>query len=91
MYGALFLDVLDITVARKKSSAPSFEEALNELESLVETMEQDELTLEESLKSFERGVELTRSCQLALKNAEQKVEMLSTNTLNADLEPFDAS
>ncbi|MFC1603380.1 exodeoxyribonuclease VII small subunit [Pseudomonadota bacterium] len=76
---------------RKKASKPSFEEALNELESLVETMEQGELTLEESLKSFERGVELTRTCQQALKNAEQKVEILSANTLTADLEPFDAS
>ena len=76
---------------RKKASKPSFEEALNELESLVETMEQGELTLEESLKSFERGVELTRTCQQALKNAEQKVEILSANTLDADLEPFDAS
>lgn len=61
------------------------------MESLVETMEQGELTLEESLKSFERGVELTRTCQQALKNAEQKVEILSANTLTADLEPFDAS
>jgi len=78
-------------VPRKKASKPSFEEALNELESLVETMEQGELTLEESLKSFERGVELTRTCQQALKNAEQKVEILSANTLTADLEPFDAS
>ncbi len=77
-------------MARKKASTPSFEEALNELGSLVETMEQDELTLEESLKSFERGVELTHTCQLALKNAEQKIEILSANTLKADLEPFDA-
>ena len=78
-------------MARKKSSTPSFEEALSELESLVETMEQGELTLEESLKYFERGVELTHTCQQALKNAEQKVEILSANTLDANLEPFDAS
>ncbi len=76
---------------RKKTSKPSFEEALNELESLVETMEQGDLTLEESLKAFERGVELTRSCQQALANAEQKVEILSANTPDAKLEPFDAS
>jgi len=78
-------------VARKKASKPSFEEALNELESLVEAMEQGDLTLEESLKSFERGVELTHACQQALKNAEQKIEILSANTPDADLEPFDAS
>jgi len=78
-------------VPRKKASTPSFEEALNELESLVETMEQGDLTLEESLKSFERGVVLTRTCQQALKNAEQKVGILSANTPDAELEPFDAS
>ncbi len=75
---------------RKKTSTPSFEEALSELESLVETMEQGDLTLEESLQSFERGVELTRACQRALKSAEQKVEILSANTTDAELEPFDA-
>ncbi len=78
-------------MARRKASTPSFEEALNELESLVETMEQGDLTLEESLKSFERGVALTHTCQQALKSAEQKVEILSANTPDADLEPFDAS
>ncbi|MCP1673742.1 exodeoxyribonuclease VII small subunit [Natronocella acetinitrilica] len=56
----------------------AFEQALKELESLVERMEQGELTLEESLRSFERGVELTRLCQRALKDAEQKVEILTT-------------
>jgi len=78
-------------VPRKKSSTPSFEASLNELESLVEAMEQGDLSLEESLKSFERGIALTQACQLALKNAEQKVEILTANTPNADLEPFDAS
>lgn len=72
----------------KKSKTLSFEEALDELEALVDTMEKGELSLEDSLKSFERGVELTRTCQQALKNAEQKVEILSKNTTDADLEPF---
>jgi len=65
-----------------------FEEALSELESLVETMEKGELSLEESLASFERGVALTRLCQQALKAAEQKIEILSTNSSEAELEPF---
>lgn len=72
----------------KEQKPPSFEEALTELESLVETLEQGELSLEESLKSFERGVELTRTCQQALKEAEQKIQTLSDQRVNAGLEPF---
>ncbi|MDX1656100.1 MAG: exodeoxyribonuclease VII small subunit [Candidatus Competibacteraceae bacterium] len=53
-----------------------FEQSLRELEALVEKMERGELSLEESLKSFERGVQLSRTCQQALTRAEQKVEML---------------
>ncbi len=74
----------------KKTKTSSFEDALNELEALVESMEQGELPLEESLKSFERGIVLTRTCQQALKAAEQKVEILSQNTLDAEPEPFDS-
>lgn len=72
-----------------KKKTPTFEEAMAELEALVETMEQGELTLEESLKSFERGIELTRTCQTALKEAEQKIEILSGKGENAELEPFE--
>ncbi len=60
-----------------------------ELESLVETMEQGDLSLEESLKSFERGVHLTRTCQQVLKEAEQKIQILSSNTTDAELESFE--
>ena len=63
-------------MARKKAESLDFEQALTELEGLVEKMEQGDLSLEESLKSFERGVELTRTCQKALAEAEQKVEQL---------------
>jgi len=76
-------------VPSKKNTVPTFEEALSELESLVENMEQGDLSLEVSLKSFERGVQLTRTCQQALKSAEQKVEKLTANTPDAGLEPFD--
>ena len=72
----------------KKSKGLSFEEALDELETLVDTMERGDLSLEDSLKSFERGVQLTRTCQEALKNAEQKVEILSKNGVDGVLEPF---
>lgn len=55
---------------------PSFEQALSELESLVERLERGDLPLEEALKTFERGVELTRHCQSALRVAQQKVDIL---------------
>jgi exodeoxyribonuclease VII small subunit len=59
-------------------AAPAdFEKALGELESLVERMEQGELSLEASLKEFERGIALARQCQKALQAAEQKVRMLT--------------
>ena len=63
-------------MAKKTPPEPDFESALRELESLVEKMEQGDLSLEDSLKQFERGVILSRICQQALKSAEQKVEML---------------
>jgi len=58
------------------SDTPDFEHALSELESLVERLERGDLPLEEALKTFERGVELTRHCQTSLKAAQQKVEIL---------------
>lgn len=73
---------------KKQTPPPSFEEALAELESLVETLERGDLPLEDSLKTFERGVELTRTCQQALKTAEQKVEALVRKTDDSQLEPF---
>lgn len=68
----------------------NFEKALAELEQLVETMEKGELTLEESLKQFERGVSLTRSCQQALAAAEQKVRILTQNNETGKLVEFAA-
>jgi len=72
-------------MVKKKQKAPDFETALEELETLVERMEGGEASLEESLKDFERGIELTRGCQAALTKAEQKVEIL----LKKDGEPED--
>lgn len=53
-----------------------FEKALDQLETLVEEMENGDLSLEDSLKAFEQGIKLTRECQTALAQAEQKVQML---------------
>lgn len=54
-----------------------FETSLDELELLVNQMESGDLSLEESLQAFERGVALTRSCQKALKTAELRVQALT--------------
>ncbi len=75
-------------MAKRSSKKPDFETALSELESLVEQMEQGDLSLDESLKQFERGVQLTRACQAALKEAEQKVQVLLEKDGQATLEPF---
>jgi len=72
-------------VARKKTESFDFEAALNELEALVERMERGESGLEDSLKDFERGIELTRAAQGALQEAEQKVQIL----LQKNGEPVD--
>lgn len=58
------------------AGAADFERSLAELESIVDKLEQGDLSLDDSLRHFERGVQLTRSCQSALKQAEQKVEIL---------------
>ena len=71
------------------SDFPDFETALDELEGLVERMEKGELTLEDSLKDFERGIELTRGCHQALKEAEQKVQKLVEKGGQQTLIPFD--
>ncbi len=72
----------------RKKSTNLFEDSLAELEQLVEQMEQGDISLEESLKSFERGVKLTRTCQKALQEAEQKVQILLEKNGQQTLEPF---
>ena len=73
--------------AKKKEF--DFEKALTELEQLVEKMEQGNLSLETSLKLFERGITLTRSCQKALTEAEQKVQILIRNSGKQELADFE--
>ena len=72
----------------KKKSTALFEESLAELEQLVNQLEQGDISLEDSLKSFERGVTLTRTCQKALQEAEQKVQILIEKNGTQTLEPF---
>src|ERR1700728_792684 len=72
----------------RNNKAPDFEEALAELETLVERLERGDLPLDEALKTFERGVELTRHCQTSLKAAQQRVEILLKRSGQTAVETF---
>jgi exodeoxyribonuclease VII small subunit len=76
-------------VTSKKGKTPDFEQALADLERTVERLERGDLPLEEALKEFERGIGLTHSCQVALKQAEQKVEILLQKTPDGAPESFE--
>jgi exodeoxyribonuclease VII small subunit len=67
------------------------EKSLEELEALVTRLESGDLPLEQALKEFEHGVKLTRRCQAALQEAEQKVEILLKRTTAAEPSPFTPS
>ena len=67
----------------------NLEKALADLESLVEELETGDLPLEKAMKKFEDGIKLTRACQTALKEAEQKVEILLKTAGGESLEPFE--
>ena len=73
----------------KKPKSFNFEKSLAELETLVETMENGEISLEDSLKHFERGISLTRACQQALEEADQKVKILMEKDNSSSLEGFE--
>ena len=68
----------------------NLEKALADLEGLVEELESGDLPLEKAMKKFEEGIKLTRSCQKALKDAEQKVEILLKSAGGESLEDFDS-
>ncbi|AFJ01847.1 Exodeoxyribonuclease VII small subunit [Methylophaga frappieri] len=74
-------------VAKRKKL--DYESAVAELELLVEKLEQGDISLEESLKLYERGVLLTRDCQEALQTAEQKVQLLAKQNGQSTLTDFD--
>ena len=73
-----------VTSAKKLN----LEKALADLENLVEELESGDLPLEKAMKKFEDGIKLTRSCQAALKEAEQKVEILLKSADGEELEEF---
>ena len=73
-------------MSKQKQTEVSFEAAVAELTSIVEELEQGEISLEQSLQKFERSVELTRLCQKQLQDAEQKVQVLSQD--GEELKPY---
>ena len=66
-----------------QSKSFQFEQALDELEQIVQRLETEDLSLEQALGCFEQGVKLTKQCQTTLKTAEQKIEQVSSQ-LNTD-------
>lgn len=83
----------EITDAETSSQGDSqsfdFEASLNELEKLVDALEHGELSLEQSLQDFERGINLTRACQSALTDAQQKVQILLEKNDQSSLEDYE--
>ncbi len=72
----------------RQRKPPGFEQALEEFERLVERMEAGDLSLEESLKAFERGIGLSRVCQHVLDEAEQRIQLLTEQNGKLAEEPF---
>lgn len=72
-----------------KKKNVDFEQSLNTLEALVKQMEKGDLSLEESLRAFEQGIQLTRDCQARLAAAEQQVQKLVEEQGEIHLEPFE--
>ena len=73
-------------MTQKKS--PTLEDSLAEISTLIEKMEHGELTLEQSLEHFERGIKLIKHAQKILTEAEQKVQVLMQNNGNEELTPY---
>jgi exodeoxyribonuclease VII small subunit len=73
----------------KKLESHTFEQSMQELETLVTKMEQGDLPLEEALQSFERGITLARLSQQKLKDAEQKIQILTSQNGQQTLDVFE--
>jgi len=66
----------------------NFEESINALENLVNALENGDLSLEESLTTFEKGIRLTKECQQQLTMAEQKIALLTSDSDSMDSVAF---
>jgi exodeoxyribonuclease VII small subunit len=76
-------------MTKKKAESLTFEQSMQELETLVSKMEQGDLPLEEALQSFERGIQLARHSEQKLKDAEQKVQILTSQNGQQHLKDFE--
>ncbi|SDI01733.1 Exodeoxyribonuclease VII small subunit [Vibrio xiamenensis] len=76
-------------MASKKPENMTFEATIEELDTLVEQLEAGDLSLDDALKKFERGIALARSGQVKLTEAEQRVSILLQNDDDAPLSDFD--
>ena len=74
----------------KKKDTIDLEKSLKTLEKIVDDMETGELSLEKSLAAFEKGIKLTKDCQIALSQAEQRVNILIEQHEGESLEPFES-
>lgn len=71
-------------MATKASVAKDFESSLKELEQIVKQLESGDISLDESLKKFEKGIELYRECRQTLQQAEKKIKILNENLKQID-------
>lgn len=80
---------MGVMIMNKKAKLPSLEHSLEEISALIEQMEQGELSLEQSLTQFERGITLIKHAQKILQSAEQKVQILMQNNNNDNLDTYE--
>ncbi len=75
----------------EKPKTLDFEKQLKELESLVSSLESGELSLDQALQAYEKGIALTRECQAALEQAQQRIQVVSERHGEITSEPLDTS
>ncbi len=75
--------------APAKGQLPDLEASITEINTLITQMEQGELSLEQSLERFERGIHLIKHCQKVLQDAESKVQILLQQNGEEDLQPYE--
>ncbi len=78
-----------MNIVAKKPENLSFEDSLSELEKIVTDLEHGDVSLDDALKQFERGIKLVRNSQNKLENAQQKVSVLMQQEGGDTLKPYD--
>jgi exodeoxyribonuclease VII small subunit len=76
-------------IVTRKVKTPDLESSMGEINTLIEQMEQGDISLEQSLEKFERGITLIKHCQKVLQEAEQKVQILIQNTDKEELQNYE--